>query len=158
MAASENPSRREASRGRSRAGSRGAREAGAAREAADSPIVIELTRAQVDQVVRGASEGGVMSVLLGAGGFRARLARELGSGWPEQMDDHRLSRSLLLGLFVLALLPSDGGSMGVGEVAAMTGLSKSTSHRYMSTLVAVGLAERDPVTRKYRLASDVGDG
>jgi hypothetical protein len=152
MAAPENPSRRPASRGRSRAGgSRGAR------EAAEGSIVIELTRAQVDQVVRGASEGGVMSVLLGAGGFRARLARELGSGWPEQMDDHRLSRSLLLGLFVLALLPSDGSSMGVGEVASMTGLSKSTSHRYMSTLVAVGLAERDPVTRKYRLASDLGD-
>jgi hypothetical protein len=152
MAAAENPSRRPTSRGgRGRAGSRGAH------DSAEGSIVIELTRAQVDQVVRGASEGGVMSVLLGAGGFRAKLARELGTQWPAQMDDHRLSRSLLLGLFVLALLPSDGTSMGVGEVASMTGLSKSTSHRYMSTLVAVGLAERDPVTRKYRLASDLGD-
>jgi DNA-binding IclR family transcriptional regulator len=31
----------------------------------------------------------------------------------------------------------------------------STAHRYISTLVAVGLVERDPASRRYRLA-DVG--
>ncbi len=122
-------------------------------------VVIELSRAQVNQVVREASEEGAMSTLLnGLGDLRETLSRELEAGGPSQMDDRRLSRSLLLGLLVLALLPADGSTVGIGEIAAVTGMSKSTSHRYVSTLVSVGLAERDPVTRTYRLAGGGGAG
>jgi DNA-binding IclR family transcriptional regulator len=31
-------------------------------------------------------------------------------------------------------------------------MNPTTTHRYLSTLVAVGLVERDPGTRRYRLA------
>ena len=39
----------------------------------------------------------------------------------------------------------------VVEVARQLGLSPSTTHRYMTTLVAFGLLVQDPATRKYRL-------
>lgn len=119
-------------------------------------VAIELDSSQVDQVVRAASESGAMSVLLGGEDLRSKLARELNGHWPPQLDDRRLSRSLLLGLLVLASLPSDGSYIGLGEVARVTRMSKSTTHRYVSTLMELGLAERDRESRKYRLASDAG--
>jgi IclR helix-turn-helix domain len=118
-------------------------------------IVIELDRAQVGQVLRAASDVGIMSVVLtGLGDLRETLSQGPNARRPAQMDDPRLSRSLLLGLLVLAALPADGSYRGIADVARMTGMNGSTTHRYMSTLLAVGLAERDPGTRKYRLVSD----
>jgi DNA-binding IclR family transcriptional regulator len=38
------------------------------------------------------------------------------------------------------------------DVAHELEMGASTTHRYISTLVEVGLLERDPVSRKYRLA------
>jgi hypothetical protein len=118
------------------------------RDAASSEaITIELSEAQVDRVVREAAEGGNMSVLLaGLNDVRAVLARE-----PRQLEDSRLSRSLLAGLLMLASFPSDGSYLGNAEIARMLEMNPSTTHRYVSTLVAVGLLERDPATRRYRL-------
>ena len=70
---------------------------------------------------------------------------------PEQLDDGRLSRSLLHGLLMLAVFPVDGSYLGNADLARMLGMNQSTTHRYLSTLVAVGLVERDPATRRYRL-------
>jgi hypothetical protein len=110
-------------------------------------IVIELSSAQVDRVVRGAAEGGNMSVLLsGLKDVREVLARE-----PRQLDDSRLSRSLLAGLLMLASFPTDGSYLGNADIARILDMNPSTTHRYVSTLVAVGLLERDPSTRRYRL-------
>jgi hypothetical protein len=110
-------------------------------------IVIELSPAQVDRVVRGAAESGNMSVLLsGLDDVREVLARE-----PRQLADSRLSRSLLAGLLMLASFPTDGSYLGNAEIARMLDMNPSTTHRYVSTLVAVGLLERDPATRRYRL-------
>lgn len=110
-------------------------------------IYIELSPAQVDRVVRGAAESGNMSVLLsGLDDVREVLARE-----PRQLEDSRLSRSLLAGLLMLASFPTDGGYLGNAEIARMLDMNPSTTHRYVSTLVAVGLLERDPATRRYRL-------
>jgi IclR-like helix-turn-helix domain-containing protein len=111
-------------------------------------ITIELSAAQVDRVVRGAADGGNMSVLLsGLRDVRAVLAQE-----PRQLEDSRLSRSLLAGLLMLASFPADGSYLGNAEIARMLDMNPSTTHRYVSTLVAVGLLERDPATRRYRLA------
>jgi hypothetical protein len=110
-------------------------------------IVIELSPAQVDRVVRGAAESGNMSVLLsGLDDVREVLSRE-----PRQLEDSRLSRSLLAGLLMLASFPTDGNYLGNAEIARMLDMNPSTTHRYVSTLVAVGLLERDPATRRYRL-------
>jgi hypothetical protein len=110
-------------------------------------VVIELSPAQVDRVIRSATEGGSMSVLLsGLRDVREVLARE-----PRQLEDSRLSRSLLAGLLMLASFPTDGSYLGNAEIARMLDMNPSTTHRYVSTLVSVGLLERDPSTRRYRL-------
>lgn len=72
--------------------------------------------------------------------------------YPAQMEDRRLSRSLLSGLLVLSCFPTDGGYLGIAELARMLDMNTSTTHRYVTTLLAVGLLERDPSTRRYRLA------
>ncbi len=73
--------------------------------------------------------------------------------YPAQMEDRRLSRSLLSGLLVLSCFSPDGDYLGIAELARMLDMNTSTTHRYVTTLLAVGLLERDPATRRYRLAS-----
>jgi len=111
-------------------------------------VLIELSPAQVDRIVRNAADGGNMSVLLsGLDDVREALVRE-----PRQLEDSRLSRSLLAGLLMLASFPPDGSYLGNAEIARLLDMNPSTTHRYVSTLVAVGLLERDPSSRRYRLA------
>jgi DNA-binding IclR family transcriptional regulator len=69
---------------------------------------------------------------------------------PEGRSSRRLSRSLLIGLPLLASFPPDGSYVGIAELARMSGRSPSTTHRYVSALVAVGLLERDGEARRYR--------
>jgi IclR helix-turn-helix domain len=66
--------------------------------------------------------------------------------------DARLSRSLLRGLFILTCFGPDNGERGIIELAGRLGMSASTTHRYVATLVELGLLERCARTRKYRLA------
>jgi DNA-binding MarR family transcriptional regulator len=113
----------------------------------DSGISIELTRTQVDHVVRGASEEAGVSGLLRGLNDRDALA----SRYRVLSESPRLSRSLLLGLRVLTRFPADGDSLAVSDVATQLGMSPSTTHRYMTTLLAVGLLEQDPRSRRYRI-------
>ncbi len=111
-------------------------------------MCIELLQHQVDRVVHAAADGGHLSVVLtGLVQNRQAFAGEL-----RGLDDRRLSRSLLIGLLLLASMPDDGSHVGVAELARLVGANTSTTHRYITTLVAVGLVERDPVTRRYRIA------
>ncbi len=114
---------------------------------AKTPVLIELSESQVDRVVRSALGTGNMSVLLSGPSDLSDLAEAA----LERMDDVRFSRSLLFGLLLLAAFPADGSYLGSVEAARMLEMSPSTVHRYLTTLVAVGLLERDPSTRKYRL-------
>jgi hypothetical protein len=135
------------------------------------PISITLSPAQVDDVVREASQGRAPSVstliskLLAAplapeGGAgaepppRDRQAREpiFGGYLPHDTKDPRLSRSLLRGLSILTCFGPAGRERGIVELAGDLGMSPSTAHRYALTLVELGLLERCPKTRKYRLA------
>ncbi len=89
-----------------------------------------------------------MSVLLtGLAQTRQACADDL-----REPDDRRLSRSLLTGLVILASMPDDGADVGVAELARLMGMNTSTTHRYLTTLLEIGLVERHPVTRRYRLA------
>lgn len=117
--------------------------------AQDEIVMLTLSSAQVEQVLRSAtdnSQDGEMRVLTAdqLAGARERRYRAL-------LDDRRLSRSLLAGLLVLTCFPP-GGEMGIADLARRLDMRTSTIHRYVSTLLAAGLLERDPVSRQYRLS------
>ena len=110
----------------------------------DSGITIELTSTQIDRVVRGTADADAISRLLHG------LAQEDGPAKLKALaESPRLSRSLLLGLLVLASFPSDGTALAVTDIAGRLEMSPSTTHRYLTTLLSVGLIEQDPRTRRY---------
>jgi len=111
-------------------------------------VSIVLTHAQVDRVMREAgAPNGVSALARGVSGDLSSLAAKFRT----LADSPRMSRSLLLGLLVLASFPADGSSLAVSDLAGRLGMSPSTTHRYMSTLLAVGLLEQEPRTRRYRI-------
>lgn len=100
--------------------------------------------------MRAASDAGSLSLLLsGLGDSKDALEK---AQQAVGITEANLSSSLLSGLLVLAAFPSDGTSLGNAEVARMMGMNPSTAHRYITTLVVAGLLEKDPGTRRYRLA------
>lgn len=109
-------------------------------------IAIELSGAQVGQMLRGALED------RGDSAFASTLIQRLGvlRSPIDLVEDSRLSRSLLSGLLLLVTLPSGGSYMGNARLARLVGMSQSTTHRYLATLLVCGLVERDPFTRQYR--------
>jgi hypothetical protein len=129
-------------------------------------ISIKLSPAQVDDVVRAASRSRTPSIsTLIAETLSATPAPSanderttdtaaapgINGYMPIGAVDPRLSRSLLRGLSLLTCFGPDGGSRGIVEIAEELGMSPSTTHRYALTLVELGLLERCPRTRKYRL-------
>jgi IclR-like helix-turn-helix domain-containing protein len=133
-------------------------------------ISITLSPAQIDEVVRAASSSRAPSIsTLIANSLSAPLrasadvtdpnaptsdsneARPRGGYMPDDTTDPRLSRSLLRGLALLTGFGPDGEARGIVELAGDVGMSPSTAHRYALTLVELGLLERCPKTRKYRL-------
>ncbi len=61
---------------------------------------------------------------------------------------HSVDRALDL----LEALAAGDGATGITALAARTGLHASTAHRLLATLVRRGWVEREPRTRRYRLA------
>jgi hypothetical protein len=111
-------------------------------------VALELTQSQIDRVIRDATGAGKISILLsGLTGVQETLRRE-----PGLMDDPRISTSLMRGLLVIAALPRDGDYVRLSDIAELLGIGLSTAHRYVTTLLVVGLVERDPASRRYRLA------
>jgi hypothetical protein len=118
-------------------------------------VCLELTDAQVEEVIRatGEARGPSLSLLLsGLINEQAIADGSLEDRYGAELESGRLSHSLFRGLLILALFISGGDGRGVVEVARELDLSPSTTHRYMSTLVAFGLLAQDPATRKYRLS------
>src|SRR3954462_140917 len=66
------------------------------------------------------------------------------------------SKSLERGLALLSAF-SGRPSLGISELARETGLTRSTTHRYVSTLAALGYLQQDGATRRYRLGPRVLD-
>jgi IclR family transcriptional regulator, pca regulon regulatory protein len=70
----------------------------------------------------------------------------------------RFSQSLERGLAILSSYTSESPIRGIAQIADELGLSRSTAHRYVSTLAALGYLEQ-VANRKYvlgRRVSDVG--
>lgn len=68
------------------------------------------------------------------------------------VPDPRLSRSLEFGVAILESFSGQRQELGIADLADIVGLSRSTTHRYATTLVALGYLEQD-TKRKYRLSS-----
>jgi IclR family transcriptional regulator, pca regulon regulatory protein len=67
------------------------------------------------------------------------------------------SQSLERGLAILTSFRPDRPALGISDLARELSLTRSTAHRYVSTLARLGFLERDDTTRKYRLGSRVLD-
>jgi IclR-like helix-turn-helix domain-containing protein len=120
----------------------------------DDQVCLELTEAQVEGVIRATADARGPSLSLLLSGLISEQAITEGSledRYCTELESGRLSHSLFRGLLILALFISGEEGRGVVEVARQLGLSPSTTHRYMTTLVAFGLLVQDPSTRKYRL-------
>jgi hypothetical protein len=125
-------------------------------------VSITLSAGQVDEVMRAVAQGG-------ASGIAALLAESLnapaappseeelaapaapGARAVRHATDRRFSQSLLRGLSVLSCFGPERDDRGIVELASELGMSPSTAHRYAVTLVEIGLLERCPRSRKYRL-------
>ncbi|HTB50313.1 MAG TPA: helix-turn-helix domain-containing protein [Solirubrobacteraceae bacterium] len=121
-------------------------------------VAVTLSRNQVDHVVRAALGDGampsVMGVMASTGFHRSEARQVLGSRYRDLQENRRLSRSLLAGLLVLSCFPPEGVDVGIKDISQQLELNTSTVHRYVLTLVAAGLLERDPETRRYRLLAE----
>ena len=122
-------------------------------------VFIQLTEDQVDLVVRRKDRASLADSdgASAAGGAR-RAGRSTQWLFRTLMEDRSLSHSLLIGLQVLTCFPLDGTQRGVAEIAKQLDMNNSTVHRYMSTLMRIGLLEQDTYTRHYRLANVDLDG
>ena len=67
------------------------------------------------------------------------------------------SQSLERGLAILSTFHSSRPLLGVSELAREVGLGRSTTHRYVATLAALGYLQQDRTSRKYRLGPRVLD-
>jgi hypothetical protein len=130
------------------------------------PVSLTLSPAQVEEVLRAASMSTLPSIsaliaaALNAGsltGVEARPGSAGGQSSPEsrpgagELSERRLSRSLLRGLSILTRFGPENHERGIVEISRELGMSASTTHRYALTLVELGLLERCPDSRKYRL-------
>jgi len=66
--------------------------------------------------------------------------------------DPRLSRSLEYGVAILECFSGEQQALGIAALADIVGISRSTTHRYAITLVALGYLEQDS-KRRYLLSA-----
>jgi hypothetical protein len=125
--------------------------------AANLSIAITLSPDQVDDVLRAASgdrASSLATLISSTLATSTNGAPGTDSGDPPRSFDdcdRRLSRSLLRGLAILSCFTVERPDRGILELARELGLSASTTHRYVLTLLEMGLLERCPRSRRYRL-------
>jgi IclR family pca regulon transcriptional regulator len=82
-----------------------------------------------------------------------------GGNWDRSVPslrEPRYSQSLERGLAILACFTPERPVLGIADIADELGMSRSTTHRYVITLVALGYLEQG-ASRKYRLGLRVTD-
>src|SRR5580658_1535417 len=72
------------------------------------------------------------------------------------LREPRYSQSLERGLAILGCFTPEKPVLGIADIADDLGMSRSTTHRYVITLVALGYLEQG-ASRKYRLGLHVTD-
>jgi IclR family pca regulon transcriptional regulator len=83
------------------------------------------------------------------------MAQRTSSSSPARASTY--SQSLERGLAILSAFRSGRPLLGVSELGREIGLGRSTTHRYVATLAALGYLQQDATTRKYRLGPRVLD-
>jgi IclR family transcriptional regulator, pca regulon regulatory protein len=73
-----------------------------------------------------------------------------------RLHEPRYSQSLERGLAILGCFTPERPLLGIAEIAEELGISRSTTHRYVITLFALGYLEQDS-SRRYRLGLGVTD-
>ena len=73
-----------------------------------------------------------------------------------RLHEPRYSQSLERGLAILGCFTPERPVLGIAEIATELGVSRSTTHRYVITLFALGYLEQDS-SRRYRLGLGVTD-
>jgi IclR family pca regulon transcriptional regulator len=89
------------------------------------------------------------------------MNRRVGGGawvesWNVLCQDPRYSNSMVRAFMILGCFSPERSVLGIAEIADKTGMSRSTTHRYVITLVMLGFLEQD-ASRKYRLGLKVTD-
>jgi IclR family pca regulon transcriptional regulator len=70
--------------------------------------------------------------------------------WPAK-PSRRFSGSVGKAFQILATFSVPRPELSASEIAAETGLDRSTTHRFLTTLLDIGVLVQDPATRRYRL-------
>lgn len=110
-----------------------------------TPRSLVLNDAQIEQIIREAGSKHVSALL-------AKLSEDSLRKAIESIEGNGLSQSLLLGLLIYTALPTDGSDLGINQLGRALSINLSTIHRYIATLLAMGLVKRDPRSRRYRKA------
>lgn len=76
---------------------------------------------------------------------------------PDQPNLNGFSTSLQRGLAILAAFTPEKPLLGVSDLAEQLGMTRSTTHRYISTLESMRYLVQDRTSRKYRLGVRVLD-
>jgi hypothetical protein len=117
-------------------------------------ISLVLSDEQVEAVTRagmethGPSLNLILSGMIGSESFSTATLHER---YRVEFESGRLSHALWRGLLIIVCFLTADGDYGITDVATRLGMNASTTYRYVSTLVAFGLVEQDPASRKYRL-------
>jgi len=64
-----------------------------------------------------------------------------------------MTSALSRGVRIVELLAEHGDGLGMQNLAALLDLPKSTTHRLLAELAALGLVRQDPVTSRYQLST-----
>ena len=118
-------------------------------------VTIKLTAAEVAQVAHEASgQNGSLPAMF------ARLeGPDVRCAIASTLNDSRLSHSTLRAREILASFPSDGSERSLADIADQLGCSRrSTTHRYLTTWMAVAFLEQEPRTRRYRRTTSQARG
>ncbi len=108
-------------------------------------ILVAIAKNRWEQVAELMSQGSALSRGLVTMPVNVRVLKTL-------PKDPKFSTSLASGLKILALFDNDTVVLGIADVADALGMSRSTTHRYIISLVSLGQLVQGS-GRKYRLAT-----
>lgn len=86
----------------------------------------------------------------------SRNGKDPGVGGEHVLRSNQFSKSLAKGLAVLACFSPERPTLSVSDISDALGMTRSTAHRYASTLVALRYLQQDE-QRRYELAARVSD-